>query len=281
MLGELPGRRVCSLLAIGFAMAAALLPARSAWADQTLHALNSNGSSLQVQLKLRGETVISYVEIDPAAHRLDIALSADAVGGSTLRQFLAQEGAAIAFTGGYLRSFAPPQPTGYLMVDGVELSPIVRDDRVVDAIVCLGRGTSALTSISVAPASRFQRKDGHEDCIQAGPLLIRDGSASYDLGRKDRLGRLSGDFERAFLMLKQDGRLILGVSSSASLKSVQEVLLAPEAEGGFAAAAAVILTGSTTAGMEVAGGLGFSFGTTSTPLPNALLVDAAGQLKTP
>jgi hypothetical protein len=281
MLGELPGRRVCSLLAIGLAMAAALLPARSAWADQTLHALNSNGSSLQVQLKLRGETVISYVEIDPAAHRLDIALSADAVGGSTLRQFLAQEGAAIAFTGGYLRSFAPPQPTGYLMVDRVELSPIVRDDRVVDAVICLGRGSSELTSVSVARADRFRRGDAHEDCVQAGPLLIREGTASYDLDRRDRLGRLSGDFERAFLALRRNGRLILGVSSSASLKSVQEVLLAPEAEGGFDAAAAVILTGSTTAGMEVAGGLGFSFGTTSTPLPNALLVDAAGQLKTP
>jgi hypothetical protein len=37
---------------------------------------------------------------------------------------------------------------------------------------------------------------------------------------------------------------------------------------------AVILTGASTAGMEVGGGLGYSFGTTSTPLPNAILVDA-------
>ena len=84
------------------------------------------------------------------------------------------------------------------MVDGVELSPIVRDDRVVDAVICLGRASSQLTAVSVAAASRFRRTDAHEDCIQAGPLLIRDGTGSYDLGKEDRQGRLSGEFERAF-----------------------------------------------------------------------------------
>jgi hypothetical protein len=275
------GQRLCRLFAIGFAVAGAVITSRPAWPDQALHALRSNGNALEVLLKLRGETVISYIEIDPAKHRLDIVLSADAQGGSTLRQFLAQENAAIAFTGGYLRSFVPPQPTGYLMVDGVELSPLVRDDRVVDAVVCLGRSGPALTAISVAPASRFRREGFHEDCIQAGPLLIRDGTASYDLGRKDRLGRLAGDFERAFLALKRNGSLILGVSSSASLASLRETLLAPAEEGGFAAQTAVVLTGATTAGMEVAGGLGYSFGTTSTPLPNALLVDSARGLEKP
>jgi phosphodiester glycosidase len=273
-------QRLCRLFAIGLALAPALLGALSASADQTLHALTSNGSALRVQLKLRGETVISYVEIDPARHRLDIAQSPDTRGGSTLRQFLAQEGAAIAFTGGYLRSFVPPEPTGYLMVDGVELSSIVRDDRVVDAVVCLGRAPSQLTALSVAAASRFRRTDAHEDCVQAGPLLIRDGERSYDLGRTDRLGRLSGEFERAFLALRRNGELILGVSSSASLSSLQEALLAPEEEGGLAAQIGVVLTGATTAGMEVAGGLGYSFGTTSTPLPNALVVDA-GRLERP
>jgi hypothetical protein len=267
-------QRLCRLFAIGLALIGALCTARSASADQILHALTSNGSALRVLLKLHGETVISYIAIDPARHRLDIVLSDDARDGSTLRQFLAQEHAAIAFTGGYLRSFAPPEPTGYLLIDGVELSPIVRDDRVVDAVICLGRPGSGQTAVWVAAASRFRRTDAHEDCIQAGPLLIRDGKGSYDLGRNDRLGRLSGDFERAFLAVGQHGQLILGVSSSASLRSLQEVLLAPEEQGGLAAHTAVVLTGATTAGMEVAGGLGYSFGTTSTPLPNALLVDA-------
>ena len=107
MLRGFADQGFCRLFALGLLLAGALLTARSVRADQTLHVLTSNGSALRVQLKLRGETVISYVEIDPARHRLDIALSSDAGGGSTLRQFLARENAAIAFTGGYL---AVPSP---------------------------------------------------------------------------------------------------------------------------------------------------------------------------
>ncbi|HEX6103225.1 MAG TPA: phosphodiester glycosidase family protein [Alphaproteobacteria bacterium] len=243
-------------------------------ADQPLHRLDSNGHPLDILLKAADDAVVSYVEIDPRRHRLDVALSAAPGDGSTLREFLTTAGAAVAFTGGYLRSFAPPAPTGYLLVDGAELNPIVRDDPVVNAVLCFGRDPSVLTAVRLVPARKFRRRETDEDCVQAGPLLIDRGEAVYDLRRKDRLNRLAGEFERAFLGIDRRNSIILGVSSRTSLQRIRDLLLASREAGGLAMRSAVILTGATTAGMEVGGGLGYSFGTTSTPLPNAILVDA-------
>ena len=278
MSGRKPGLLPRRSIAICLVLAASLVRTSSGEADEQLHRLLSNGSELVVRLKTAGETVISYVEIDPRRHRLDVVLAADQQNGASLRDFLNREAAAVAFTGGYLRTFAPPAPTGYLLVDGVELNPIVRDDPVVNAILCLGRGVSASTVVRVIPARTFRRKAPHEDCIQAGPLLIEEGVAGYDLGRRDRLNRLSGEFERAFLALNAKRSIILGVSSRTTLHQLRQILMAPPEAGGFGAQSALILTGATTAGMEVRGGLGYSFGTTSTPLANAILVDSSTRL---
>ena len=259
-----------------FVLVGALAWPATARADQQLHTVPSNGSELIVRLKTAGEAVISYLMIDPRNHRLDIV--ADGQGGSSLREFLNREGASVAFTGGYLRTFAPPAPTGYLLVDGTELNQIVPDDPVVDAILCLGRGPSVMTVVRLSHARTFRRKAPHEDCIQAGPLLIQDGRAGYDLDRGDRLNRLSGEFERAFLALQADRSIMLGVSSRTTLQHLRDVLIAPPEAGGFGAHAALVLTGATTAGMEVRGGLGYSFGTTSTPLANAIVVDSSTRL---
>lgn len=272
------GRGWCSwrrgLLAMAAGWVAWSAACGVARADQQLHGLNSNGHPLNVLLKAADDAVVSYVEIDPRRHRLDVALSAAPGDGSTLREFLNAASAAVAFTGGYLRTFAPPTPTGYLLVDGAELNPIVRDDPVVNAVLCFGRGPSVVTAVRLVPARKFRRRETDEDCVQAGPLLIDGGEGVYDLRRKDRLNRLAGEFERAFLGLDQRGSIILGVSSRTSLQRMRDLLLASREAGGLAMRSAVILTGASTAGMEVGGGLGYSFGTTSTPLPNAILVDA-------
>jgi hypothetical protein len=276
----LPGRRLlprrrepgwASRLAAWFLVSCIAVPATAA--DQPVHTVASNGQELTVLLKAAGDgTVLSFLTIDPRRHRLDIALAREE--GATLRQFLGHAGASIAFTGGYLRTFSPPAPTGYLRIDGRERNGLVRDDAVVNAVLCFGRGEGEATAVRLAAARRFRPRAADEDCLQAGPLLIDGGEAVFDLGRADRLDRLSGAFERAFLALDGEGAVILGVSSATPLQRLRDLLLASREGGGLGVRSAVILTGSTTAGMEVGGGLGYSFGTTTTPLPNAILVDA-------
>jgi hypothetical protein len=265
-------------LAIGFALTGAMSVCGHSRADQPIHSVVSNGSELKVWLKAAEAVIISYLEIDPGRHRLDLT-TALRQNGSSLREFLSNETATVAFTGGYLKSFLPPSPTGYLRVDGVDLNEIVRGDPVVNAIVCFGRIGSSLTYVSISAAQTFRPEGAGEDCVQAGPLLITKGRASYDLTRRSSRNRLSGEFERAFLAIDRRGWVLLGVSSAVSLISLRDVLLAPTAEGGFDAQAAVILSGAATAGMEVSGGIGYAFGTVSTPLANAIIVDSANRLK--
>jgi hypothetical protein len=231
-------------------------------ADQPIHSVASNDSELKVWLKAAGPVIISYLEIDPAKHRLDLTTTIRQ-GGSSLREFLSDETATVAFTGGYLKSFSPPRPTGYLRIDGVDLNGLVRDDPIVNAILCFGREGPGLTSVSLFAAKTFRSEDAGEDCVQAGPLLIAEGRVGYDLTRRDSGNRLSGEFERAFLAINRQGQVLLGVSSAVSLMLLRHVLSAPTTEGGFDAQAAVILSGATTAGMEVRGGLGYAFGTVS------------------
>jgi hypothetical protein len=265
-------------LAIGFALTGAMSVCGHSRADQPIHSVVSNGSELKVWLKAAEPVIISYLEIDPARHRLDLTTTIRQ-GGSSLREFLSDETATVAFTGGYLKSFSPPSPTGYLRIDGVDLNEIVHGDPVVNAILCFGRKGPGLTSVSIFAAKTFRSQGAGEDCVQAGPLLITEGRASFDLSRSASRNRLSGEFERAFLAIDRRGWVFLGVSSAVSLILLRDVLLAPTTEGGFDAQAAVILSGATTAGMEVRGGLGYAFGTVSTPLANAIIVDSANRLK--
>jgi hypothetical protein len=273
----IPGLRAWRAVAIGLGLSGAISVCGHGRADQPIHRVASNDSELKVWLKAAGPVIISYLEIDPARHRLDLTTTIRQ-GGSSLREFLSDETATVAFTGGYLKSFSPPRPTGYLRIDGVDLNGLVRDDPIVNAILCFAREGPGLTSVSLFAAKTFRSEDAGEDCVQAGPLLIAEGRVGYDLTRRDSGNRLSGEFERAFLAINRQGQVLLGVSSAVSLMLLRDVLLAPTTEGGFDAQAAVILSGATTAGMEVRGGLGYAFGTVSTPLADAIIVDSAVRL---
>jgi len=269
--------RAWRAVAIGLGLSGAISVCGHGRADQPIHSVASNDSELKVWLKAAGPVIISYLELDPARHRLDLTTTIRQ-GGSSLREFLSDETATVAFTGGYLKSFSPPRPTGYLRIDGVDLNGLVRDDPIVNAILCFGREGPGLTSVSLFAAKTFRSEDAGEDCVQAGPLLIAEGRVGYDLTRRDSGNRLSGEFERAFLAINRQGQVLLGVSSAVSLMLLRDVLSAPTTEGGFDAQAAVILSGATTAGMEVRGGLGYAFGTVSTPLADAIIVDSAVRL---
>jgi hypothetical protein len=108
----IPGLRAWRALAIGFALTGAMSVCGHSRADQPIHSVVSNGSELKVWLKAAEAVIISYLEMNPGRHRLDLTSQ----NGSSLREFLSDETATIAFTGGYLKSFLPPSPTGYICV---------------------------------------------------------------------------------------------------------------------------------------------------------------------
>ena len=80
--------RLTATIAVLVTVAMSLLAMAAGWvawsfacgvarADQQLHGLNSNGHPLNVLLKAADDAVVSYVEIDPRRHRLDVAGDAD------------------------------------------------------------------------------------------------------------------------------------------------------------------------------------------------------------
>jgi uncharacterized protein YigE (DUF2233 family) len=89
----------------------------------------------------------------------------------------------------------------------------------------------------------------YRDCLQAGPLLIRNGKAFNDSSISQHKGyqRLAvSKQEQSFVCIRRDGEVVLGVSDKMNLATLVDSLLRPE----IGCIDAMRLTGQATAGLR-------------------------------
>jgi hypothetical protein len=227
-----------------------------------------------------GPISVWFVTLDPGSSRLRLAVPRNPMGGgSSLWDFFRDERALAAFTGGYLSTYAPASPAGLVKHNNAVVNEIDSSDKVMTAVLCLvpPAGAGGILVTSVGDHQTFNQWDG---CIQAGPTLIAQGRVADDLEllekqianrpteRKSSLA--AGAYERAFVIKTRSGRVVLGLSSPASLYDIRALAGLDASNSGFDAETAVILTGWRTAGLVVAGAS--PLGSPSTLLPNAIVV---------
>jgi hypothetical protein len=223
----------------------------------------------------RGE--IKIVSVSFPADKFDLGLalpSATDAAGSSLQRFLRNRKALVAATGGYLKSYAPATPAGLVKAGGKVINDLSPNDEVLDGIVCFGAKMKG--SAIILPIGQYEKTADLTDCIQAGPILALSGqgdrSSLEKIDATLKFAFSQNSFARTFLVTNGNNDTVIGVTSPVSLYLVQDILLLPESKGGFGASAAIMLSGTRTAGLVVDSKPEFSFGNVETLLPNALIV---------
>ncbi len=164
----------------------------------------------------------------------DFMLGATAeVGGEayTLATYIERSGSRVAFSGGYVKSYAPPEPTGLVKSGGILLNPAA-GHRVQNGVILIEGARIAIRRFTGGG-----QVDGWRDALQAGPLLVQDGQSALTipvLPRDSVLNRVQTQmYPRAFVALDARGRVVLGVTEELSLPELVGILVAPTAQGGY------------------------------------------------
>jgi hypothetical protein len=186
--------------------------------------------------------------------------------GFSLEDYQRLYHATAVISGGYLASFAPPTSLGLVKSNDVLVSP-PHNTWLVEGIYCDNPAESTIQQwTSDADISNFR------DCLQAGPLLLYNGSEPSDVPSKhapgyDRLARSVQ--EQAFLCTSGRDEIIIGVTQQIDLPTLTNFL---KSEAGCVTA--LRLTGKDTAGLRLNDQL---YGKDQFLLPNALAVIPHGQ----
>jgi Phosphodiester glycosidase len=181
--------------------------------------------------------------------------------GLFLEDYLSRYDALASISAGYVVSFSPPTPLGQIKSDGVIVGQ-PHSSWATEAVFCSDKGKALIES---SPSADIP---GYRDCLQIGPLLLRDGTAPAGLlnstGRGADYDRMiKGQVGQAVICIDRGGRIVLGVSAkSVALSVVVTTLQGPELD----CANAVRLQ---PGGMRVNGVL---FGVDQYLHPSALLV---------
>ncbi len=184
---------------------------------------------------------------------------------ASLARYVSDKKAIAGISGGFLRSYYPPLPTGRVVVSGRQLSPLVRDS-LLNGIILIPV-TGQLEIVSAASAAVAGASDSQ---LQTGPLLVMGGVAQVAASPGNasfwRLRR-----HRAFVAVDRKGRVLLGWTGPTSIPDLATALVNPSLP--FLVRTAVALSGDVNAGIVLATKPSAEHrGDIQTPLHNALLV---------
>jgi hypothetical protein len=180
-------------------------------------------------------------------------------GAQTLFALKDNSHAEAVLSGGFMTTFYPPVPLGFLKHSGSELN------RPASSELLNGIVTSEGNRLEIR---RFNNPaDCLAECLQAGPLLVSDKRVSLPEHYAD--SGIEGDYRRALVATLPDGYFVLAIASGAKLRALATFLAAPVERGGMGCQDALNLSGSTSAGMLWENN---SEGDTKTPIASALAV---------
>jgi hypothetical protein len=215
---------------------------------------------------------LSAVRVSLGRFRISIGVPDAREQADVLSSYLDHYGALAVISGGFLKSFYPPIPLGFVMRARTVLNRATRDD-LLNGLLTVRNGRPFIGPFSEAAAA------GADDGLQSGPLLVRGGQSA--LPRSDSLTAASRALierasERAFVAVLSDDRLVIGHTEPTTLADLVSVLTKAPATGGFGCVDALNLSGSTSAGLLVrAGGSELAAGSQQLYLPNAILINAS------
>ena len=196
--------------------------------------------------------------------------------GVSIARFLDRSGGSVALSGGFLKSFYPALPLGYVQSAGEPVNRSHTTD-LLNGLLLLGPGAD-IRSTDFVPGKYEALAERWRDVLQSGPLLVLDGRSrlSEDLAapNNDADRRVvTVQAIRAFVAVECNERMLLGLTGDMTLRELAEVLSRSAADGGFACRAALNLSGAESAGLLVdAGGRRAAFGGTDYRLANAIVV---------
>lgn len=169
----------------------------------------------------------------------------------------------IVLSGGYMTSFSPPKALGFVRIGGQQLNAS-HNSWLGAGVLCVGGDAMEIRD--------FDRSDAPTlpDCIQSGPVFIKDGKSRYAADENISAGerKLARSVqEQAFACIAGDGSYILGVTDPVRLEEFAVFLI------GKGCTTAIRLTGQDTASMVVEAE---EYGPGELPLHNVLAIWPAG-----
>jgi len=190
--------------------------------------------------------------------------------GLAMRDFADLTGAVAVLAGGYVASFSPVQPLGYVR-SGSRVSNRSHRSWLVDAMLCSNWRNFELGLFD----ELYKKRDSYADCLQIGPMVVLDGKRYFGGGQlspgAEKLLRVPN--RQGFVCRDAAGALLIGVSSETPLDGFIPFLAKPAAQGGLGCQAAARVTGSTTATLATRNGL---FGPDKYLLPTAIAILPGG-----
>jgi uncharacterized protein YigE (DUF2233 family) len=144
--------------------------------------------------------------------------------------------------GAFSDSFTIPIPSGLVVQDGEETSPLNMASSLQSGIFCIDE-----------EGVKILDKNGYENgmcnqAIQSGPRIVEypgvNGIRESEKSKKNK-------FTRSVVAIDKFKRVLLVKTSEAFLYDIAEFLLSPESVGGFSCIAALNLSGDVQSGLSV------------------------------
>jgi hypothetical protein len=180
--------------------------------------------------------------------------------GYYLQEYLLRFGAEVVSSGGYIDSYSPPTSLGLVKSAGATVSS-AHISWLTEAIFCSDEGRATIEFMK----ADFSKSD-FRDCLQAGPMLLRQGKIPADTLSRKSTGYLKlarSVQEQLFLCLDSAQQVVLGVTDEIDLPTLTASLIKQE----VGCSDAIRLTGQDTAGLRTKKKL---FGNDDYLFPNAI-----------
>lgn len=186
--------------------------------------------------------------------------------GYSLQEYLQLGRYKVVQSGGFLSSWSPPHPLGYVKIQGKEYSKI-HESWLTKGVFCTN-GDSFIIEEYKSP----EQFSAWLSCLQAGPPILLNKKDVLDKARNT--GYVTKEKHRqSFLCKSQDGDLLMGVAEDVILTKFIATMQSSEEDGGLGCVDAVLMTSKGIAGIlaNINDDI-LEVGNTEVPLPNAIVV---------
>ncbi len=193
-------------------------------------------------------------------------IDGDNISGLTLKEYQKLGKYKIVQSGGFLTSWAPPYPLGYVKIQGTEYN------RVHNSWLTTGTFCTDGKKFSIFRLQNNGQFLNWPSCVQAGPMTIENGKNVLDT-RKNTEFVTKFSHRQSFLCEKADGILLMGVAENVKLSHLSQVMVKSEASGGLGCKNAVTLMGKGMSGILIIDKThAVPIGNVDAPLPYAIVV---------
>lgn len=184
--------------------------------------------------------------------------------GLSLQEYARLGDYKIVQSGGFLSSWTPPYPLGYVKIRN-KIYNRVHDTWVTEGVFCTdGR---EFEIFSYKSENQFEK---WPSCIQAGPLISIDGEIVLQTTRNTGL-ITKKRHRQSFVCKTYEDDLILGIAENVKLTSLSKHLVLPKNIGGIGCSDTTLLTSKGVSGIYNKEN-DISIGNVKVPFPNVIVV---------